>query len=99
MALTTAQRRALQVLRDGPLRPREFARAMWPDSPGWQRSYNCGPNGSHRGGAMYRAGGAYLGKLRALGLVHTTNRHRWDTAYALTEAGVAALDLVYRGQA
>lgn len=65
--MTKSQRKALEILlaHDG-MTPREFALAMWPDSPGWDRYTKCGPYGSVRGGAMPRAGGAYLGKLRRL---------------------------------
>ena len=62
--------RALVILRDhGPLRPREFAELMWPDSEGWLRYAKCGPYGSHKGGGMYLAGGGFLGRLRVKGLV------------------------------
>ena len=62
--------RALAILRaHGPLRPREFAKLMWPESEGWLRYAQCGPYGSHRGGGMYLAGGGFLGRLRHQGLV------------------------------
>jgi len=62
--LTPAQEKALGiVLKHGPIRPRGFARKMWPDSDGWRRSSKCGPKGSARGGGMNLAGGGYLGKL------------------------------------
>jgi len=64
MKLTEPQKRALRILRDhGPLRPREFARLMWPDSPGWNRLHNCGPYGASYGTMMPMCGGAYLAKL------------------------------------
>lgn len=91
MKLTVSQQRALTILRDhGPLRPREFAKHMWPDSTGWHRSAKCGPNGSHRGGGMYRAGGAYLGKLRARGWVWWAPLP--STAHVLTADGRRALE-------
>lgn len=67
--LTPSRRRALEILRDhGPIRPREFARVMWPDSPGWNFPAKSGPRGTHRGGGMYLAAGGLLGKLRREGL-------------------------------
>jgi len=93
--LTITQRKALQIIRDDPgVRPREFARAMWPDSPGWKRFVQCGPKGSHQGGGMYRAGGAYMGKLARLAdppLIARTYSGRFDTGYRLTTAGYKAL--------
>ena len=86
--MTPATARALGVLHDyGPLRPREFARRMWPESDGWRRSCRCGPNGSHRGGGMYLAAGGYLGALTRRGLVQRYGRG----AYILSDAGLAAL--------
>lgn len=53
MKLTKPQTRALRILCDhGPLRPGQFARRMWPDSPGWRRTR-----------MMPMCGGAYLAKL------------------------------------
>lgn len=93
MKLTASQRRALEVIREWwtvyrkEIRPREFARRMWPDSPRWQVHVKCGPNGSHRGGGMYLAGGGYLGKLARLGLIS-----RGRDGYALSSAGDKALE-------
>lgn len=68
--ITAKRAQALQIVRDqGSLAPREFARQMWPDSPGWRRVSKCGPYGSTRGGGMCLAGGSYLGKLRRASLV------------------------------
>ena len=87
--LTPSQSKALEILRDeGPLRGREFARAMWPDSPGWTRVAKCGPGGSHQGGGMYGAGGAYMGKLRHLGLAEYIS---YTEGYCITMAGRDAL--------
>lgn len=102
-APTRAQANALRIIRDhGPLRPREFAQFMWPDSDGWRRSARCGANGSHRGGGMHLAGGGYLGKLRRQGWISPTHkdvlgyvagsRSLLDLGYVLTAAGKAALD-------
>lgn len=92
MSLTHSQRRALEIVQENPgIRPREFAKGMWPDSPGWKRSAKCGPNGAHRGGGMYTAGGAYLGKLEGLGLVCRDLSSRYG-GRKITEAGRRALE-------
>ena len=68
--LSAKARQALLIVKEaGIIRPREFAERMWPDSEGWQRMARCGPYGVTQGGGMPPAGGAYLGKLRARGLV------------------------------
>ncbi len=60
---------ALQIIRDNNIRsPREFAEKMWPNSEGWQRVHKVG-HGASRGAAMALAGGGFLGKLRAQGLI------------------------------
>ena len=95
--MSTKQVHALMILRDhGPLTPREFARLMWPDAPGWRASSNCGPNGAATGMGMPRAGGGYLGKPRKIGLVSTSHvagqgRLRTRVMYELTNAGLKAL--------
>lgn len=97
--LTKPQRRALEILRnaeDQRLLPSQFAERMWPDSPYWKHSYNVG-RGATRGIAMYRAGGAYLGRLQKLGYVHWTAWGRVDNeylyhGYRLTDKGREALD-------
>lgn len=62
--LTKAQHKALTILAEAEdITPRQFAREMWPDSPGWKRSHKCGPYGASRGAMMPMAGGGYLGKL------------------------------------
>ena len=101
--LTLPQRKALEIVQEfGPIRPREFARKMWPDSRGWRRSARCGPNGSHRGGGMYLAGGGYLGKLCRKGWirdeyeqVYSLRRKKfelWRKGYTLTSEGRKALE-------
>lgn len=79
--------RIVEQAGDLGIRPREFARAMWPDSPGWNRYVRSGPNGAHLGGGMYPAGGAFLGRLRNAGLTRRTQNGRYDTAHAITPAG------------
>jgi len=92
--LSARQFRALEILEANPgVRPREFARHFWPDSPGWMRACKCGPNGSHRGGGMYLAGGGYLGKLFNAGLaVVDSGGSRYGRGYALSPAGRKALE-------
>lgn len=95
MKLTLGQVRALEVIEaESVVRPREFAKIMWPESTGWMRSSRCGPNGVHRGGGMCLAAGGYLGKLSKLGLVRQQFRgmlHDED-GYALTEEGKKSLE-------
>lgn len=93
IALTASQRKALTILRDAGdqgIRPREFARAMWPDSPGWTRQAG-GSHHSHQGGGMYTTGGAYLGKLQRKGWTRNNFRHDYDTSQSITSAGLDAL--------
>lgn len=90
--LTQAQARAIRILlKRAPMRPREFADAMWPDSPSHTVYAMCGPKGSHRGGRMYTAGGGYLGKLRKLGLAEggywPDGYYASDLAFRLLDAG------------
>jgi hypothetical protein len=87
--ITESERNALTILANEGrgCTPKEFAKRMWPDSPGWQRHSKCG-YGSHRGGGMYQTAGAYLAKLRKLKLVE----RGWDDSrYFLTRAGRQAL--------
>lgn len=86
--ITPKQKQALEIVRDyGPIRPREFAEKMWPDSEGWKHSVKCG-NGSHRGGGMYMAGGMYLAKLRKEGWIF----HFSPKGYYLSSFGKTILD-------
>lgn len=71
-------------------RAQDLSRALWPDSPAWQRTSNNGPNGSTRGQGIKRAAGRPLGQLRDLGYVrYCTARHYDYTCggYAVTAAG------------
>jgi hypothetical protein len=65
--------KALRILAEfehvRPITPKEFAQAMWPDSPGWRRLTKCGNKGVTRGGAMPQAAGAMLGRLDRAGLI------------------------------
>jgi hypothetical protein len=80
------------VAENGPIRPREFAKLMWPDRAGWRRVSNCG-HGSTRGSGMHLAGGAYLGKLRRQGLVEPEfGAPRFLRGYILTALGRRVLE-------
>lgn len=88
MPLTDNERRALEILRDrGPLTPGRFARLMWPTSKGWKHAVKCGIKGAHQGGGMYRAGGAYIGRLRKKGLATWAPR---EYARAMDEHTISA---------
>lgn len=95
--LTQAQTRALTIVRDHPgIRPREFAKLMWPESEGWSHHVKCGSNGSHKGGGMPLAGGGYLGKLMRLKLIRneiifSISSHQ-SGGYFITLAGERALE-------
>lgn len=90
---TPAVLKGLQIIADHPgIRPREFAKKMWPDSPGWKRHSRSGPNGAHQGGGMYLTGGAFMGRLNNAGLTVHTYAHRFDTGHELTDAGRKMLE-------
>lgn len=75
---------ALQIIRDNEIRsPREFARLMWPNSEGWHRHHRVG-YGTSRGAAMALAGGGFLGKLKAQGLIRVSI---FDGRIVLTDKG------------
>lgn len=76
--LTAAQRRAYDALREvQPVSPREFARALYPDSPGWNRvTRKFGGNTGAMGGTMPMIGARMLWKLRDLGLAYPEGS-RW----------------------
>jgi hypothetical protein len=90
MILTDSQYKALCILREhGKIRPREFAQAMWPNSPGWRRVSKCGPYGVTRGGGMCIAGGCYLGKLNRKGWT----KCEWNgSRHSLSDAGKDVLE-------
>ena len=76
-------------------RAQDLSRALWPDSPAWQRVSNNGPGGSTRGQGIKRAAGKPLARLRDLGLVrYCTSRHYGYTCggYVVTSAGLHWLD-------
>ena len=95
--LTERQKKALVIIRDrGPIRPREFAMFMWPESDRWNNLVNCGKNGVHRGGGMYRAAGGYLGKLTKKKFIVEkivwTNGDWTSHGFYLTDYGKKVLD-------
>lgn len=83
---------ALRFIRDHqPLRPARFAKLMWPDSPAWRISYNCGPNGSTFGRGLVMSAGSYLWKMERLGLTNLiSRRNAWGEytyEWFITEKG------------
>lgn len=97
--LTEAQVKALRILvAVDEIRPREFARKMWPDSPGWKHSHKCGPSGASRGAMMPMVGGGYLGKLTRMDpplACSLFRSRRWPfartSAYVVSKQGREAL--------
>lgn len=83
MNVTKPQKRALTILREhAPLWPGQFARFMWPDSPGWKKTHHMMP----------MCGGAYLAKLGYRGWVrpqwrYTVGRRPYFCGYVLTSKG------------
>lgn len=67
----------------GRIRPREFAKAFWPESTGHGKTYKVG-RGATKGAALWRSAGAYLGRLANAGLVRLDDK---TDAYMLTPAG------------
>lgn len=87
--MTESQARGVEiVMNHSGIKPREFARKMWPDSDGWSTMTNCG-YGVSKGGGMNLAGGGYLGKLARKGWVRSRN------GYYVTSKGVADLKAHY----
>jgi len=93
--MTNPEKKALTILSEYEegLYPKRFAELMWPDSPCWTKSYNCGPNGASLGIAMYTAAGGYLGRLSKKGTV----RRRYDWSYTITKAGLDLLRAALEG--
>lgn len=88
--------KALRILQHhGPLRPGEFAKLMWPDSEGWDRSWTCGQNANanQRGKGMYLAGGSFLAKLAKRGFVWR-RPEGWGGGYIIEPAGSKLLAMV-----
>ena len=100
--MTKAAARALVILKEhGPQRAREFAKLMWPDSPGWDRWASCSRH-TIKGAHMWLKGGQYLSHLYQKGWVRQYWRDRNDpfkhaNAYYITDAGNVALREHLRG--
>lgn len=91
--------RALRVVHKfGPVRPGNFARAMWPKGMMHYRSHSKGNNGASRGGSVGWVAGGYLGKLRRADLVLETFRRRYSRGYVLSEFGRSLLREVEGGE-
>ena len=96
MKLTRPAARALVILKThGPQRAREFAKKMWPDSPGWKRHNACSRH-SIMGASMWLKGGQYLNYLGRKGWVRYEWARREDPSkrantFFLTDAGNEAI--------
>ncbi len=93
---SAAELRALQILDTGPVSAYVFAERMWPDAPGWKRKNRRGVYGS----GMWRAGGAFLGKLRKKGWIldvwnETRSRKTEFAGYELSFLGKRVLRAVH----
>jgi len=86
--VTPAQAKLLGVLKSHPgSHPAWIAKQLWPDSPGWKRQSNCGPNGSTRGIFMAANAGRLLWALWTLKLADND----FEGAWRITAGGEQAL--------
>lgn len=90
MKLSKKTIRALSILLNaGEVTARQFAKMMWPASPGWKIVRQRGKRQTI-GLGMWLAGGSYLNRLRYKGLVE------WSVnvvgGYRISEKGKAALN-------
>jgi hypothetical protein len=85
--LTAPQVKTLQVLADlnaatgQPVRPREVARALWPDSEGWDKRSSRGSNRTKQGAlgaTMPMKASQILERLRLRGCVSTQGDGSWQ---------------------
>ena len=78
--LTEPQQRAYNILAaaDRPLSPKEVAKRLWPNSPGWERVTvkRNGRSGS-LGGTMPMKAAQLLWRLDKAGVAEQTNDGRW----------------------
>jgi hypothetical protein len=101
--LTQPQRRLLRILEDhdehqamagrgGSMSAREVARAMWPDSPGWERRSRrrATPASGALGATMPMKAGTMLWRLGERGLV-AGERHMGSSVWWITAEGRNAL--------
>lgn len=92
--LTPKALQALRIIRDHgrPMRAREFARQMWPDSPSWTRA-----SGHKREKGILRVAGAFLRRLEEKWQLVRQESHYWGDdpprllGYVLTTAGARIL--------
>lgn len=93
MRLTQSNRRALEILRDvKEMYPRQFSKAMWPDSPCWKHHTKAGPGGVMLAGGMNLAAGGYLAKLLRRGLVSLRYSSVHQPFYSISTKGRKALE-------
>lgn len=92
MKITRSELLALRVIKEaGDVRPEQFARAMWPDSPSWRsHSRVSGGRGVVTGAGIRLRAGSYLRRLERKGLLCL----RWKTynTYTLTSRGREILE-------
>ena len=70
-----------------------LAHHLWPDSPGWERSKQCGDRGASKGAGMARPAQGVLGRLRKEGLVEVDYSRRTSSSlWRLTSKGRIALE-------
>ncbi len=90
--MTEATRKALTILSERiNIWPSLFAEKMWPDSPGWKRCINTGPNGATYGKGMWLAAGSYLRRLEKKGLVVSSFR-TGQRLYSISSKGQMELE-------
>ena len=87
--MTDAVARGVLVLRqfEGEIGARDFARAMWPDSPSWHRHGKCGPNGVALGIGIQQRAGSFLRKLCDAGLAHIRYTENGMALYQISRKG------------
>jgi hypothetical protein len=91
-SLTNFERRALQAIIDHQskygesITARSFAKAMWPDSPGWDRISNCGPNGATTGKNMPFMAGSHLWRMYRKNLLNPDWRET-QTQWSVSDKG------------
>lgn len=98
MPVTETTKKALEFVRKATDSPAGYATAielagfMWPDSPKWHSTKNCGAsNTGVRGGGMYRPAQGLLGKLKKAGLVTHHHRSHHVSFWVITREGREAL--------
>ena len=104
VALTEFEKKALKVVQEFPdgIYTRTFAKRMWPDSPAWTRTYNCG-YGATTGLGIMSCAGSNLARLARKGLLVRSSRplglafrRHYPIRYFLSKRGA---ELLKRGDA